>query len=77
LQIGAFENEAAATSAWTRFRTLYDSAGTLSPDVQKVDLGAKGIWYRLRAGPFADRPTAVDVCTKLKAQGATCFVTPP
>ena len=77
LQLGAFENEAAATSAWTRFRTLYDSTGTLSPDVQKVDLGAKGIWYRLRVGPFADRPAAVDACVKLKTEGATCFVTAP
>jgi len=77
LQIGAFENEAAANGAWTRFRSRYDSAGTLSPDIQKVDLGAKGIWYRLRAGPFADRTAAVDACVKLKAAGATCFVTPP
>ena len=77
LQLGAFENEAAANGAWTIFRARYDSARTLSPDIQKVDLGAKGIWYRLRAGPFADRPAGVDACTKLKAAGATCFVTVP
>jgi cell division protein FtsN len=77
LQIGAFDNEPAANGAWTRFRTRYDSAGTLFPDIQKVDLGAKGIWYRLRAGPFADRTAAVAACTKLKAAGATCFVTAP
>ncbi len=77
LQIGAFDNEQAATGAWTRFRTRYDAAGTLFPDIQKVDLGAKGIWYRLRAGPFSDRTAAVAACTKLKAAGATCFVTAP
>jgi len=76
LQIGSFESEAVAASAWTRFRTRYDVAG-LSQDVQKVDLGAKGIWYRLRVGPFADKTAAAAACTKLKAAGATCLVTAP
>ena len=77
LQIGAFETEALASAAWTRFRTRYDSAGTLSQDIQKVDLGAKGIMYRLRVGPFANRPAATEACVKLKAAGATCFVAAP
>ena len=77
LQIGAFETEALASSAWTRFRTRYDAAGTLSQDIQKVDLGAKGIMYRLRVGPFANRTAATEACVKLKAAGATCFVAAP
>jgi cell division protein FtsN len=77
LQIGAFETEALASGAWTRFRARYDSTGTLSQDIQKVDLGAKGIMYRLRVGPFADRAAATEACVKLKAAGATCFVAAP
>ena len=39
------------------------------PMVQKVDLGAKGIWYRLRIGPIADKTTATKLCTQLKSRG--------
>jgi hypothetical protein len=45
-----------------------------SRDVKRVDLGDKGIWYRLRVGSFADKSSADDICTKLKADGGTCFL---
>ena len=77
LQIGAFESQELANGAWASFRARYDSAGTLAPDVQRADLGAKGIVFRLRVGPFADRAAATDACTRLKAAGANCFVAAP
>jgi cell division protein FtsN len=78
LQIGSFESAALADGAWTRFKARYaDIAGELSDDVQRADLGARGIWYRLRVGPFKDRPSAISACQKLKTQGATCIVAAP
>jgi hypothetical protein len=78
LQIGAYESVEIANGAWAAFKARHaDVAGTLGQDIQKADLGAKGIWYRLRVGPFADKPAAAAACEKLKAQGATCFVTVP
>jgi cell division septation protein DedD len=77
LQLGAFESEALANGAWQTFRTRYSAAASLSPDVQRADLGAKGIVYRLRVGPFSDRTAATDACVQFKAQGANCFVTVP
>jgi cell division septation protein DedD len=77
LQIGAFESPELANGAWALFRSRYDTAGELSPDIQRADLGAKGIFYRLRVGPFADRAAATEACVRLKAAGATCFVTAP
>jgi len=77
LQIGAFESQELANGAWAAFRSRYDAAGALAPDVQRADLGAKGVVYRLRVGPFADRTAATDACVKLKAAGATCFVAAP
>jgi cell division septation protein DedD len=78
LQIGAYPSEDLANGAWAAFKARHtDVAGALSPDIQKADLGTKGTWYRLRAGPFADRTTANAACVKLKAAGATCFLATP
>ncbi len=41
--------------------------------LSRVDLGAgKGIWLRVRAGPFADRAGARALCRKLAARDAYC-----
>jgi cell division protein FtsN len=78
LQIGAYETQEIADGAWAAFKARHASvAGTLAEDVQKADLGAKGTWYRLRMGPFADKAAAAAACEKLKAEGATCFVAAP
>jgi cell division protein FtsN len=78
LQIGAYETPEIANGAWNSFRTRFAAvAGGLAQDVQKADLGAKGTWYRLRVGPFADKAAAAAACEKLRAQGGTCFVAAP
>jgi hypothetical protein len=78
LQIGAFESVALANGAWNTLKARHaDVVADLSEDLQQVDLGAKGIMYRLRMGPFADRPAAVAACEKLKTQGVNCFVAAP
>ncbi len=77
LQLGAFESQELANGAWASLRARFNTLGQLAPDVQRADLGAKGIVYRLRAGPFADRTAAVDACTQLKAAGGNCFVAAP
>jgi cell division protein FtsN len=79
LQIGSFPTEAAANGAWSSFQKKH--AATLTgygPDVKAFDLGAKGTWYRLRIGAFADKATANATCAKLKAEGApACFTAAP
>ena len=78
VQIGAYETREIADGAWASFKARHAGVvGTLAEDVQKVDLGTKGIWYRLRMGPFADKTTAAAACEKLKAEGATCFLAAP
>jgi cell division septation protein DedD len=78
LQIGAYESPEIANGAWTTFRSRHANvAARLAQDVQKADLGAKGTWYRLRVGPFADKAAALAACEKLRSEGGTCFVTAP
>jgi cell division septation protein DedD len=77
LQLGAFDSQQLADGAWARFRARYPSFAGLSRDVQRADLGKKGIMYRLRVGPFANRAAATNACVELKAAGANCFVAAP
>jgi cell division protein FtsN len=75
LQIGSYKSEDEANAAWASGKTKHASilAG-YSPDVKKVDLGDKGVWYRLRIASFADKGAANDLCDKLKADGGTCLL---
>jgi outer membrane biosynthesis protein TonB len=75
LQIGAYKSQADADAAWRAYKAKH--AALLSgfgSDVQKVDLGDKGIWYRLRIAGFADRNGAEATCDRLKADGGSCFL---
>jgi len=74
LQIGSYKSEAEARQSWNSFRSRHDAAAGYQADVKAVDLGARGTWYRLRMGPFADRKAALSVCAKLKADGASCLL---
>ena len=42
---------------------------TYNHEIQTSDLGAQGIFYRLRAGAFADKNAASAACATLKKQG--------
>lgn len=73
LQVGSYKSEADANAAWAAYKAKHASllAG-VSSDVKQVDLGAKGIWYRLRI-VAADKAAAFALCDKLKAEGAACI----
>lgn len=46
------------------------------PDVREADLGEKGTYHRLLAGPPGSKESANQVCSQLKAQGyPSCWVT--
>jgi cell division septation protein DedD len=74
LQIGAFKSQADAATAWKAYQAKHAAllAG-YSDNVQQVDLGEKGTWYRLRVGGFADREVASALCDRLKADGGACI----
>ena len=74
LQIGAYKSQAEADSAWKTYQSRHAAAlSGYSQDVRMVDLGAKGRWYRLRVGSFADKSAAVALCARLTAEGGVCF----
>jgi len=74
LQIGAYKSEDEANAAWKSFAHKHAMASAYQSEVKKVDLGDKGVWYRLRLGTFADKTAAIAFCDKLKADGGNCFL---
>jgi hypothetical protein len=43
-------------------------------NVERVDKGAAGIFYRLQAGPLADKNAAAKLCASLKQAHQDCIV---
>ncbi len=75
VQLSSQKNEDAAWTAWKTMQTKH--AGLLKGrDVMVVeaDLGAKGIFYRLRVHKLASKQMANRLCKGLKRRGAACFV---
>ena len=75
VQLGAVGSEDAAHKEWERIRRANsDLLGAMSPAIVRADLGAKGVVYRIQAGPVAGADAAADLCAKLKTRNVGCFV---
>ncbi|MGE4527674.1 MAG: SPOR domain-containing protein [Rhodospirillaceae bacterium] len=74
VQLAALREEASAQTEWTRAVKKAPELGKLPHQVIRADLGAKGVFYRLRAGDFANREQADALCDGLKAKGVGCVV---
>jgi hypothetical protein len=74
-QLAALQSEAAVEQAWRRLSSrapqLFEPARL---DVERADLGARGIYYRVRAGYFADRTNASLFCERIRQMGQDCIV---
>jgi hypothetical protein len=70
VQVGSKKNQTDALASFADMQQKYPSLlANYRPMVQKADLGAKGVWYRLRIGPIVDKTAASKLCTQLKSQG--------
>jgi S1-C subfamily serine protease len=59
VQVASKENQTEALVTFADMQRKYPTLlATYRPMVTKVDLGAKGVWYRLRIGPIPDKETA-------------------
>ncbi|MEI6985688.1 MAG: SPOR domain-containing protein [Rhodospirillaceae bacterium] len=72
IQLGSVRTEVEAKSEWTRLQGRHrDLLGALSPVVKRADLGERGVYYRLQAGPL-DEVRARDVCAQLQILKVGC-----
>jgi cell division septation protein DedD len=78
LQLGAVRSEDAAKQAWQRLRKAQpDLLGKLSVNVVRADLGEKGVFYRIQAGPIGDAAEATQSCAALKSRNVGCVLVKP
>ncbi len=75
VQLAALRSQDGARPAWGRLQKAHTALlRERELAIQEVDLGARGIFYRVQAGYFPDRASALELCTALKARGQDCLV---
>jgi cell division protein FtsN len=76
VQLSATGSPEEAEATYDRLQSRHASIlGNLDPNIQRADLGERGVFYRVRVGPWQQRDEAIGVCDALKAAGADCYVT--
>ncbi len=73
IQFAAVKSDADAKTKWAKLQGQYSDLKGLPLHVQKADLGAKGIFYRVQAGPMS-LDQAQSLCAKIKAAKGDCLV---
>ncbi len=76
IQVGSVRSESGADSEWKKIQAKYSAQlGGLKYRTQEANLGAKGVFYRIQAGPMS-KESADSLCAKIKAQTpGACLVT--
>lgn len=77
VHIASYKNPDNTESGWKQ--ALAQNPAVLEgtrPVVRRVDLGTKGIFYRLHAGPIASKTQAETMCRAIKSRGGYCAVVP-
>ncbi len=75
VQVGAFRSDAEARAQWARMQSrLGDFVAGKTIDVETADLGDRGVYHRLRVGPFSSYDDAKEYCAGLKERGQDCLI---
>lgn len=76
VQVGSVRSESGADSEWKKIQAKYSAQlSGLRYRVQEANLGAKGTFYRIQAGPMS-KESADKICGEMKTKAAgSCLVT--
>ncbi len=75
VQLASVKSDDSARKEWARMQRAHpDLLGDLELSVQSADLGERGIFFRIRTGPFPNRATAQDMCWQIEAAKLGCLV---
>jgi hypothetical protein len=78
LQVGAVRSAEAAQQEWARLkRQEPDLLGKLEMTPSRSDQGARGVFYRIVAGPISDEGAAQRTCDTLKQRKVGCILVKP
>lgn len=74
VQLMSSQNKKATENAWNTLVKKYPPLQGQPHEIETADLDFDGVFYRLKAGAFADRSGADNLCRDIKALGGTCIV---
>lgn len=78
VQLAAYRTPKAAATRWQTLKTRHeDLLGALELTVTQVNLGKRGVFHRLQAGPYTSRAVADNACTVLRERNQACLVVSP
>ncbi len=73
VHLASYRTRKNADKGWGQIRRTHQSLlGGLDHQVVRVNLGKKGTYYRLKAGPLKSAAAAKDMCRKLKRRRQFC-----
>jgi len=73
VHLASYRSEQQADRGWTQIVAAHKALlEGLDHEVSKVNLGRKGTYFRLKAGPLPSAEAAKDMCRKLKARRQFC-----
>ena len=76
IQLGSVKSASGAADEWSKIQDKYSSQlSGLNYRVERADLGDRGVFYRIQAGPISGE-SANKLCDQIKAQSpGACLVT--
>lgn len=74
VQVASAASEGAALSTYKKMQSRRSVLKGMTPTVVRADLGAKGVFYRVRFGGFDSQKAAQKACSRLKSKGVSCYV---
>ncbi len=79
IQLASLRSNVAVARSWKRLvESNKDLLGGLRMTIARRDLGsAKGVYFRMQAGPLPDAVAARDLCARLKRRKLNCLVIRP
>lgn len=74
VHLASYRSRQQADRGWQQIKRAHgELLGNFEPEISEIDLGkGKGTYYRLKAGPLADKKAAADMCAKLKQRRQYC-----
>lgn len=73
VQLASVKSTAGATTEFKKLQVKYPGLSGLKYRTQEANLGAKGTFYRIQAGPMS-KESATKICMDIKAKGGSCLV---
>jgi hypothetical protein len=74
VQVSSQRSREVALASFAELQQRYPGIlGNRAPDIQRADLGERGVYYRVRVG-YPTREEAIRMCENLKAAGGDCLL---